>query len=174
MIDRPCESKLVVGASLMSHRSVDFSLQPSRNFVRHYLPDGTWQTTVTEAMTRQFSIHGGVRSGNNLFHSFSQFSISTGGSAVFNNPLDIQTIFSRVTGTTQSSIDGLIKANGTASLFLMNPNGILFGPNAKLDIGGSFIGTTATRIKFADGVSFSANETTPNPLLTVSVAIGLD
>ena len=141
--------------------------------IAQVIPDGTLPTTVTEAITSQFSIDGGVRSGNNLFHSFSQFSIPTGGSAVFNNPVDIQTIFSRVTGTTQSSIDGLIKANGTANLFLMNPNGILFGPNAKLDIGGSLIGTTANSIQFADGVSFSANDTTTNPLLTVSLPIGL-
>ena len=118
-------------------------------------------------------INGGTRTGNNLFHSFSQFSIPTSGSATFNNAIDIQNIFSRVTGTTQSSIDGLIKAQGNANLFLMNPNGIVFGPNAKLDIGGSFIGTTATSIKFVDGVQFSASDLSLNPLLTVSLPIGL-
>ena len=133
------------------------------------IPDGTVGTTGSLTTP----IEGGRRSSNNLFHSFSQFSIPTGGSAIFNNPLDIQNIFSRVTGNTQSSIDGLVKAQGNANLFLMNPNGILFGPNAKLEIGGSFIGTTANSIKFADGVSFSANNTTINPLLTVSLPIGL-
>ena len=133
------------------------------------VPDNTVGTIVSPTNL----ITGGTRTGNNLFHSFTQFSIPTGGSAIFNNPTDIQNIFSRVTGTTQSSIDGLIKAQGNANLFLMNPNGILFGPNAKLDIGGSFVGTTANSIKFADGVNFSARDTTTNPLLTVSLPIGL-
>ena len=137
--------------------------------VAQVVPDRTVGTTVSPTNL----IDGGTRSGNNLFHSFSQFSIPTNNSATFNNPVDIQNIFSRVTGSTQSSIDGLIKAQGNANLFLMNPNGILFGPNAKLDIGGSFIGTTANTIKFADGVQFSANDLNPNPLLTVTTPIGL-
>ena len=137
--------------------------------VAQVIPDGTVGTIVSPTNL----IDGGTRSGNNLFHSFSQFSIPTGSSASFNNPITIQNIFSRVTGNTQSIIDGLIKANGTANLFLMNPNGILFGPNAKLNIGGSFIGTTANSIKFADGVQFSAGDTAPNPVLTVSLPIGL-
>ena len=141
----------------------------AQGVVAQVIPDGTVGTTGSLTTP----IEGGTRSGNNLFHSFSQFSIPTGGSAIFNNPLDIQNIFSRVTGNTQSSIDGLIKAQGNASLFLMNPNGILFGPNAKLEMGGSFVGTTANSIKFADGVSFSVNDPNTNPLLTVSLPIGL-
>ena len=137
--------------------------------IAQVIPDNTVGTTVSPANL----ITGGTRTGNNLFHSFSQFSIPTNGSAIFNNPTDIQNIFSRVTGTTQSSIDGLIQAQGNANLFLMNPNGIVFGPNAKLDIGGSFIGTTANMIKFTDGVQFSSSDVTSNPLLTVSVPIGL-
>ena len=137
--------------------------------IAQVIPDSTVGTTVTSTNR----IEGGTRTGNNLFHSFSQFSIPTGGSAFFNNPVDIQNIFSRVTGNTQSSINGLIQANGAANLFLMNPNGIVFGPNATLNIGGSFIGTTANSIKFADGVQFSAGDLTPNPLLTVSLPIGL-
>ena len=133
------------------------------------VPDRTVGTIVSPTNL----IDGGTRSGNNLFHGFSQFSIPTNSSVIFNNPADIQNIFSRVTGNTQSSIDGLIKAQGNANLFLMNPNGILFGPNAKLDIGGSFIGTTANTIKFADGAQFSANDANPNPLLTVTTPIGL-
>jgi filamentous hemagglutinin family protein len=134
------------------------------------IPDSTLSTTVT-AIGNNFTIEAGGRSGSNLFHSFSQFSVPTGGSAIFNNAADVQNIFSRVTGGTASNIDGVIQANGTANLFLLNPSGLVFGPNAKLNIGGSFLGTTASSLKFGDGVEFSA--TNPASLLTMSVPIGL-
>jgi filamentous hemagglutinin family protein len=135
------------------------------------IPDGTLPTRVRSPNGLDFAIEDGSRSGTNLFHSFSQFSLPTLGSATFNNATDIQNIFSRVTGGTASNIDGVIQTNGSANLFLLNPSGLLFGPNAQLNIGGSFLGTTASRIKFADGVEFSA--TNPTPLLTMSVPIGL-
>ena len=143
-----------------------------RSAIAQVVPDGTLPTIVT-SIGNSFTIEGGARSGNNLFHSFSQFSVPTGGAAIFNNAIDIQNIFSRVTGGVGSTIDGVIQANGTANLFLLNPSGILFGPNASLNIGGSFIGTTADSIKFADGVEFSAANANGSPLLTMSVPVGL-
>ncbi|MFW9261186.1 filamentous hemagglutinin N-terminal domain-containing protein [Nostoc sp. CALU 546] len=136
------------------------------------IPDGTLNTTVS-ANSNNFTITNGNRAGNNLFHSFSQFSIPSNGSAFFNNPSDIQNIFSRVTGGSVSQIDGLIKANGSANLFLLNPSGIIFGTYAQLNIGGSFVGTTASSIKFADGTQFSAVNSATAPLLIMSVPIGL-
>jgi len=136
------------------------------------ITDGTMNTTVTQNGDR-FTITNGTRVGNNLFHSFSQFSLPSKGSAVFNNATDIQNIFSRVTGGNISDIDGLIQANGRANLFLLNPAGILFRSHAKLDIGGSFVASTANSIKFADGAEFGIASTSSTPLLTLAVPIGL-
>ncbi len=133
------------------------------------LPDNS--TVKLEGNTR--IIEGGTRSGSNLFHSFEQFSVPNGSQADFNHASDIQNIISRVTGGSASVIDGLIKANGSANLFFLNPNGVIFGPNAQLDIKGSFIATTANRLKFADGALFSAFPPQSTPLLTISVPIGL-
>ena len=143
----------------------------TENAMAQVVPDNTLGTQVTQSGA-VLGINNGTRSGNNLFHSFSQFSIPTGGSAVFNNALDVQNIFSRVTGSQFSNIDGILKSQGTANLFLMNPNGVVFGPNAQLQLGGSFLGTTATGIKFADALEFNVMNTTP-VLLSVNLPIGL-
>jgi filamentous hemagglutinin family protein len=111
-------------------------------------------------------IQGGTTRGSNLFHSFKEFSVQSGTIIHFNNDLSIKNIFSRVTGGSISQIDGLIRANGKANLFLLNPN--------ELNIGGSFFALTARSIDFADGSKFSAIDSQNNQLLTVSEPIGLE
>ena len=134
--------------------------------------DNTTNTTVTSS-GNNFNILNGIQKGNNLFHSFKEFSIPTGSSATFQNSSAIKNIINRVTGGNISNIDGLIKASGNANLFLINPSGIVFGENARLDIGGSFFATTADSIVFPDNMEFSATNTDEPPLLSINVPLGI-
>lgn len=158
---------------------------PTSAFAENITPppitaDETLSTTVRSADGLNMVIEGGERccnrvgSGTMLFHSFDTFSVPRNGSAHFNNAENIQTVFSRVTGGTVSDIQGALSSNGTASLFLMNPAGIIFGEEASLNIGGSFFATTAEGIIFSDDTEFSAINPSPDlPLLTVNISPGL-
>ncbi|MBI4780709.1 MAG: filamentous hemagglutinin N-terminal domain-containing protein [Oscillatoriophycideae cyanobacterium NC_groundwater_1537_Pr4_S-0.65um_50_18] len=118
-------------------------------------------------------IDGGARRGTNLFHSFQEFNIDAGRGAYFTNPDGVTNILTRVTGGNQSDILGTLGVLGNANLFLINPNGILFGQDARLDVGGSFVSSTANSIGFDNGFTFSATNPQAPPLLTVSAPIGL-
>ena len=113
-------------------------------------------------------IHGGAQRGINLFHSFSEFNIDDGQRVYFSNPSLVENIFSRITGNNASNILGTLGVNGNANLFLINPNGILFGENSSLDVGGSFVGTTANQVGFGEQGFFSASNPEIPVLLTVS------
>jgi filamentous hemagglutinin family protein len=118
-------------------------------------------------------IDGGAVRGSNLFHSFQQLNINSGQSIYFANPSGITNILSRITGGGVSNIEGVLGVLGNANLFLLNPNGIIFGANAKLDVGGSFVASTASSIKFNDGVEFSAINPQAPPILAINVPTGL-
>jgi filamentous hemagglutinin family protein len=118
-------------------------------------------------------IDGGARRGANLFHSFREFNIDEGRGAYFTNPDGVANILTRVTGGSRSDILGTLGILGNANLFLINPNGILFGQNARLDVAGSFISSTANGFVFDNEFTFSASDPQAPPLLTVSAPIGL-
>jgi filamentous hemagglutinin family protein len=118
-------------------------------------------------------IEGGATRNTNLFHSFQDFNVQEGQRVYFADPTGITNIFSRVTGSNPSNILGALGVDGAANLFLLNPNGILFGANASLDIEGSFFASTASGFTFADGNTFSATTPQALPVLTVSVPLGV-
>jgi filamentous hemagglutinin family protein len=118
-------------------------------------------------------IQGGAVRGNNLFHSFSEFNVNDGQRVYFANPGGIGNIISRVTGNNPSNIFGTLGINGGGSLFFINPNGIVFGENAKLDIAGSFVASTAKSLVFENGFEFSTENPAQPPLLTINAPIGL-
>ena len=158
------------------------TLSPAQAQIRG---DGTLNTQVNGNLTAPCTgtciITNGTTRGGNLFHSFRQFSLPNGDFAGFVTTPAIQNVIVRVTGVGQpfvSNINGRIATTNAAvtvinptNFFLLNPNGIVFGPNARVLVGGSFLATTADRMVFQDGAEFRTTD--PAPLLTINVPIGL-
>ena len=138
------------------------------------VPDNTLgeESSVVTPQQLRDSIEGGAVRGENLFHSFSEFSIPEGQQVYFANPDNISHILTRVTGGNISEIFGTLGVDGGANLFLLNPNGIIFGENASLDVSGSFLAATAESLIFDNG-EFSAVKPDAPPLLTVNFTPGL-
>ena len=144
---------LIIEAQIISDRLLEFTVE-----------------LIQEIM----KINGGERAGNNLFHSFEDFNIPEGMEASFQNALDIENIFARVTGDSISNIDGILSAQGGANLFLMNPNGIVFGLDASINVDGSFVATTTDSIQFADGTEFATTDVQSDSVLNVGYPVGLE
>lgn len=126
--------------------------------------DGSTSTQVQGNVIAPFA--GGTVRGGNLYHSFREFNVPATGisfgalGSSFIDGARIDNIINRVTGNTPSSILGRIESSQTfprANIFLLNPNGIVFGSNASLNIGGSFYATTATSIGFRTGDVLDSN-----------------
>lgn len=118
-------------------------------------------------------IRNGAQRGGNLFHSFQEFSVRNGQRVYFAQPAGVNHILSRVTGNTESRILGTLGVLGNADLFLLNPNGIVFGAEAQLDVRGSFIASTGDRLLFDNGFAFSASNPASLPLLSINVPVGI-
>jgi filamentous hemagglutinin family protein len=153
---------LAVGGTFLSASSVlaqsitiDGTLSPAQTLTgpNYTIPQSVGQTV-----------------GSNLFHSFGRFNLNMGEIANFESAGNIRNILSRVTGGGASMIDGLISANSAnVNLFLINPSGIVFGPNASLNVGGSFVASTANALQFGNLGFFSATDKNiPSPLLTIN------
>src|SRR4028118_210841 len=118
-------------------------------------------------------ITGGAIRGVNLFHSFGEFNINAGRGAYFENPSPIANIFTRVTGGNPSNILGNLGVLGNSNLFLINPKGIVFGPQSRLDLRGSFVGSSASGVVFNNGFEFSSANPQTVPLLAINIPVGL-
>ncbi|MCC5669236.1 filamentous hemagglutinin N-terminal domain-containing protein [Nostoc sp. CHAB 5784] len=137
------------------------------------IPDntlGTEKSTITPQNLREL-IGGGAIRGGNLFHSFQEFNVNQGQQVYFTNPAGISNILTRVTGNHISKILGTLGIDGAANLFLINPNGIVFGKNVRLDIAGSFVASTANAIKLGNNGLFSATEPQNSNLLTIQPTV---
>ncbi|WP_353570694.1 filamentous hemagglutinin N-terminal domain-containing protein, partial [Candidatus Albibeggiatoa sp. nov. BB20] len=87
---------------------------------------------------------------------FELFNLHQGQTATFLGE-DIHNIIARVTGGQASLINGqLISEIPQANLYFINPFGISFGKDARLNIQGSFHATTADYLKFTNGDEFHA------------------
>jgi filamentous hemagglutinin family protein len=119
--------------------------------------------TIVTPNGNLYDITGGTRPGGgpNLFHSFGDFTVGSGDIANFLNDSGLMTsnIIGRVTGGNVSNIDGTIRTNGfdvdgvLANLFLVNPAGILFGPQGSFDVGGSVSFSTAQYLRLFDSLN---------------------
>ena len=136
----------VSGPAAAQHITIDGSLSPAQILVGPNYAIGA---------------NLGRQVGGNLFQSFGIFGLSQGESATFSGPATVSNVIGRVTGGNTSSINGAINSTiAGANVYLINPAGIVFGPNATINVSGSFHTATADYLRMSDGSRFQA--TNPN------------
>ncbi|WP_424102910.1 filamentous hemagglutinin N-terminal domain-containing protein [Moorena producens] len=172
--------KAVVDGLLQASPFILYSLLAATTALGQITPDNTLgneSSVVTPNVNVNGTlidlIEGGAIRESNLFHSFQDFNVAEFGRVYFGLPAGVANILSRVTGTNVSNILGTLGVLDNANLFLINPNGIVFGANSRLDIRGSFFGSTADSVLFDDGTVFSAKNSNGKPLLTINIPSGL-
>ncbi len=94
----------------------------------------------------------GLRIGDTRFHSFDRFGLATGESATFTTETSgVARYVSRVTGRQASIIDGTIRSDEpSAAFYLVNPNGVVFNENARIEIAGEVVVSTADTLELGD------------------------
>lgn len=167
-------SWLAIGTATLGAQTTLAQTLPSSDRVPQ--ADNTLGTQVT-GTNDTFTVTGGLSRGQTLFHSFTDFSIPTGGTANFTNPSGTTNIITRVTGNLFSDINGTLNSNG-ANFLLINPNGIVFGANARLNVGSTFAASTANGVDLfgsnGQRYSFATNASGDTPLLTVNPNVSFD
>ncbi len=119
--------------------------------------DNTLNSSILDGPDYAIGAEFGQQHGNNLFHSFAKFNLNSNESATFSGPDNINNIISRVTGGSISNIDGTLTNNiPNSNFYLINPAGLIFGPNAVLDMQGSFHASSADTLYLQDGGQFNA------------------
>lgn len=81
------------------------------------------------------------QSSQKLAIDWQSFDIGAGHSVTFQQPDSSAIALNRIIGSDGSAIHGRLEANG--QVFLINPNGILFGRNASVNVGGLVASTLA-------------------------------
>ena len=159
-----CIGSLAIAlTNLWAWQSVNAQLIPDRTL-------GAENSSVTPQGVRDL-IEGGAKRGGNLFHSFREFNVGNTQQVYFANPSGITNILTRVTGKNVSNILGTLGVDGAANLFLINPNGIIFGAGARLDVSGSFVASTADGIKLGENGLFSARQPENSTLLSIQPGV---
>ncbi|MEM8613077.1 MAG: filamentous hemagglutinin N-terminal domain-containing protein [Cyanobacteria bacterium P01_H01_bin.105] len=147
-VPSPAYSKTTTGADLVLAQAV--------------IPDAQ---TIVEENNNQITISGGEQAGSNLFYGFEQFDVPEDAIANFLANPDTQRVIGHITGDTSSTIDGLLTiTGGNADLFIINPAGILFGPNAQLNLPATFTATTAQGMRFGEHWFSATGENTMQAL----------
>jgi filamentous hemagglutinin family protein len=128
--------------------------------------------TPIAAVNKVFSIRPemGRQVGSNLFHSLDKLNLDSGESADFSGPSGVSRVITRVTGG-RSTINGTLRCSiSGADFYLINNAGVVFGPDAKLEVNGSFIVTSADDLRFSDGFRFPCTATGQATLTTAAPA----
>ena len=125
------------------------SLLPCAEWTIHITIDGHFSPAqMLAGLNYAIGANLGKQVGGNLFQSFGIFGLATSESATFSGPAAINNVIGRVTGGNLSSINGKINRRSLgANLYLINPSGMVFGPNATVNVSGSFHASTADYLK---------------------------
>jgi filamentous hemagglutinin family protein len=155
--------------SVLAQRPTSIKIDASWSRTPQTLSPSASATSITSNLGAKLDVPGklyivpqelGRKAGSNLFHSFESFLVGTGDAAVFTTRDSLSNVISRVTGATPSMINGILSlqpaAGSAPNFFFINPNGVVFGAGAQVDMPGAFHVSTANYLRFADDTVFAA------------------